>query len=223
MKNKIVFFDLLFYLVMPYVIWKYGQDPLGDYYALLLSTVPGFVYTIVRFLIEKQYNVTGMFILASLFISTIVDILSGSAFNMLQNSVYVGAGFALFFVATMIVRKPLGLYFLADIAYLQGHKREDSLRLYRQKELLPAFYIVTGIFALRGLFSAGLKQYLIGVYGVEGYDRILFFMKINGWVFSAFIAAGFIYVNLKINDYLEKQKKQDKDADVKEDIGEELV
>ncbi|WP_078379094.1 VC0807 family protein [Sutcliffiella halmapala] len=207
MKNKIVLFDLLFYLVMPYVIWKYGQAPLGDYYAILLSTAPGFLYTIVRFGLEKQFNITGMFLLSTLLISTVVDILSGSAFTMLQNSVYVGMVFGSFFIVTMIIRKPIALYFAVDIAYLQGHKRENSLRLYQQKALLPAFYIVTAIFAVRSFFSAGLKQYLIGVYGVQGYDRILFFMKVNGWVFSAFIAAGFIYTSLKVSDYLEKQKE----------------
>jgi hypothetical protein len=205
MKNKIVVFDLLFYLVLPYVIWKYGQGYLGDYYAILLSTAPGFFYTIIRFWLEKQFNVTGMFILSSLFISTLVDILSGSAFPMLQNSVYVSAGFGLFFLLTILAKKPLALYFAADIAYLQGHKRKDSLRLYKQQALVPIFYIITAIFAVRGLFSAGLKQYLIGSYGVQGYDKILFFMKINGWVFTAFIAAGFIYSSLKINEYLEKQ------------------
>ncbi|WP_223701433.1 VC0807 family protein [Sutcliffiella deserti] len=220
MKNKIVFFDLLFYLILPYVIWKFGQDYIGDYYAILLSTAPGFVYTIIRFWLERQFNITGMFILASLLISTIVDILSGNAFNMLQNSVYVSGGFGLLFILSMFIRKPLALYFAADIAFLQGHKREDSLRLYRQKTLKPAFYILTAIFALRGLFGAGLKQYLIGLYGVQGYDRILFFMKVNGWVFSALLAAGFIYTSLKVNDYLEKQKKE---ASKDEKLDEELV
>jgi hypothetical protein len=211
MKNKIVVFDLLFYLVLPYVIWKFGQGYLGDYYAILLSTAPGFVYTIVRFWLEKQFNVTGLFIMVSLFISTTVDILSGSAFAMMQNSVYVSAAFGLFILGTMIVRKPLALYFGADIAFLQGHKREDSLKLYRQKEILPAFYFITAVFALRGLAAAGLKYYLIGVYGVQGYDRILFFMKVNGWVFTALIAAGFIYSSIKINAYLEKEKQEKED------------
>ncbi|WP_241773258.1 VC0807 family protein [Bacillus sp. LL01] len=208
MKNKIVVFDLIFYLALPYLIWKFGQEPLGDYYAILLSTAPGFVYTIIRFAVERQFNVTGMFIMVSLFISTLVDILSGDAFTMLQNSVYVSAGFGLFILGTMLVKRPLALYFGVDIAYLQGHKREDSLKLYRQKSILPAFYIITGIFALRGLVAAGLKFYLIGVYGVQGYDRILFFMKVNGWVFGALIAAGFIYSSLKINDHLEKLKDE---------------
>ncbi|WP_240948557.1 VC0807 family protein [Bacillus sp. RO1] len=212
MKNKIVVFDLLFYLALPYLIWKFGQEPLGDYYAILLSTAPGFVYTIVRFAIERQFNVTGMFIMVSLLVSTLVDILSGDAFTMLQNSIYVSAGFGLFILGTMLIKKPLALYLGVDIAYLQGHKREDSFRLYRQKSILPAFYILTGIFALRGFVAAGLKYYLIGVYGVQGYDRILFFMKVNGWVFGVLIAGGFIYSSLKVNEYLEKQK-EDKISD----------
>jgi hypothetical protein len=56
MKNKIVVFDLLFYLALPYLIWKFGQEPLGDYYAILLSTAPGFVYTIVRFAVGFDHR-----------------------------------------------------------------------------------------------------------------------------------------------------------------------
>ncbi|TYS60168.1 hypothetical protein FZC74_08485 [Sutcliffiella horikoshii] len=209
MKNKIVVFDLLFYLALPYLIWKFGQEPLGDYYAILLSTAPGFVYTIVRFAVERQFNVTGIFIMVSLLVSTLVDILSGDAFTMLQNSVYVSAGFGILILGTMLIKKPLALYFGADIAYLQGHKREDSLKLYQHKNILPSFYFITAVFALRGLVGAGLKYYLIGVYGVDGYDRILFFMKVNGWIFGALIAAGFIYSSLKINEYLEKTKVVD--------------
>ncbi|ART77893.1 hypothetical protein B4U37_18455 [Sutcliffiella horikoshii] len=209
MKNKIVVFDLLFYLALPYLIWKFGQEPLGDYYAILLSTAPGFVYTIVRFAVERQFNVTGIFIMVSLLVSTLVDILSGDAFTMLQNSVYVSAGFGILILGTMLIKKPLALYFGADIAYLQGHKREESLKLYRHKTILPTFYFITAVCALRGLVGAGLKYYLIGVYGVDGYDRILFFMKVNGWIFGALIAAGFIYSSLKINDYLEKTKVVD--------------
>ncbi|CAG9621080.1 VC0807 family protein [Sutcliffiella rhizosphaerae] len=216
MKSKTVVCDLLFYLALPYVIWKFGQEPLGDYYAILLSTVPGFIYTIVRFVVEKQFNVTGMFILGTLLISTMVDILSGNAFAMLQNSVYVSVLFGCFFLGTILFRRPLALYFGADIAFLQGYKRDDSLNLYKQKEILPAFYLLTIIFALRSFVGAGLKQFLINIYGVGGYDRILFFMKINGWVFGFLIAAAFFYCSYKTNVYLERLKQ--KEADTNETV-----
>ena len=95
-KNMVIM-ELLFYAALPYVIWKFGREPLGDYVAMLLSTIPGFIYTIYRFIKDKQFNVTGVFILASLLLSTTVDLLSGSAEQMIWNGVYLGLFFTMLY------------------------------------------------------------------------------------------------------------------------------
>ena len=53
---------------------------------MLLSSVPGIIYTLYTF--EKQFNVTGFFILITLISNTTVDLLSGSAERMLWNDAY---------------------------------------------------------------------------------------------------------------------------------------
>lgn len=88
-NKRFILFDLLFYAALPYVIWKFGREPLGDYIAMLISTVPGVVYTIYRFILDKQFNITGVFILVSLAVSTTVNILSGSAEQMIWNGIYL--------------------------------------------------------------------------------------------------------------------------------------
>src|SRR5699024_950800 len=92
-NKKIILLDLIFYLVFPYVIWKFGKDSLGDYLSMLLSTILEFVYIIYRIILEKQFNIAGLFIIGLLALSTTVDLLSGSAERMLWNSVYVGLFF----------------------------------------------------------------------------------------------------------------------------------
>ncbi|MEQ6356007.1 VC0807 family protein [Lysinibacillus sp. M3] len=78
----------MFYAGLPYVIWNFGREPLGDYTAMLISTIPGIVYTIYRFILDKQFNITGLLILCSLALGTTVDLLSGSAEQMIWNGVY---------------------------------------------------------------------------------------------------------------------------------------
>ncbi|MTH53880.1 hypothetical protein GKZ89_10730 [Bacillus mangrovi] len=200
MKKHLIVSDILFYLVLPYVIWEYGKAPLGDYWAMLLSTVPGILYTVYRFFAERQFNVTGLFIMASLSINTIIDLLSQNAERMQQNNVWVSVGFGLFWLATILIKKPFGLYLMADIAYLQGQKREDSLKLYKQPKLLPMFYLVSFVFAMQNLISAGLRAFLLGKYGIAQYDKILFFMKIYGWVFTVVIMVTFVFVGMRISE-----------------------
>ena len=127
-NTKRVWFDLLFYIAIPYLIWNQGKDIIGDYYAILLSTAPAFVYTIYTFIKDRQFNVTGLFIVITLLARTIIDLISGNAATMLNNQVYFMIGLAVVVLFTIVIKKPIGLYFFVDTAYLMGYKREDSLK-----------------------------------------------------------------------------------------------
>lgn len=207
MKKHIIVLDIIFYVAVPYLIWNYGREPLGDYYAMLLSTVPGIIYTIYRFITERKFNIAGLFIILSLLITTTVNLLSSSAESMLWNQVYTGYVFAGVFLLSMIIKKPLALYFAVDMAVLQGHQREGSIALFSVKGIFIWFQLVTLLFVIRGLFQNSLKGWLIHTYGVDGYGRMLIYMQISGWIFSALIFAGFVYASVKIDHYLKAQKE----------------
>src|SRR5699024_6127122 len=100
MNKMLIILDIICYVVIPFLLWNYGRSFLGYYLAVLLSTVPEFIYTVYRFVNEKQMNITGLFIITSLLISTVVDLLSTSALNMLWNQVYLGFGFGAVFLLT---------------------------------------------------------------------------------------------------------------------------
>lgn len=55
-----------------------------------------------------MFDMTGIFLLVSLFIGTMVDVLSGNAERML-----LGIGFKGVF--SVVINKPLALYFFVDI------------------------------------------------------------------------------------------------------------
>lgn len=205
MKKHIILLEIIFYAAIPYVIWNYGRGILGDYYALLISTVPGIVYTLYRFIKDRQLNITGMFIIASLLVGTTVNLLSSSAENMLWNQVYVGSAFAGIFILSIAIKKPLALYFAVDFAFLQGHLRGDSKSLYKNKGLFMWFQLLTLIFVIRGLFQNGLKSWLIYSYGVEAYNQLLIYMNVSGWIFSGLIMLGYVLVNIKISKFLDEQ------------------
>ncbi len=203
--KKRSFYEILFYILIPLVIWKFGRDILGDYYAMLFSTVPGFIYTIVNFLKEKQFNVTGVFILSTLFISTAMDLIVHTAEEMLWNGVYYNMGMIVFWIITILLKRPMALYFFIDYAYISGFPRENSYKLYTKKELNPYFYYLTFFFALRDFIQAGTKAWLIQIYGVEGFDHVLMIMKILGWTFTGLTFLVIAYIVNKINQYVQQQ------------------
>ncbi|XKE94626.1 hypothetical protein LG326_15860 [Metaplanococcus flavidus] len=197
--KKFIVFDILCYAVLPYFIWNYGREPLGDYYAMLLSTVPGFIYTIYRFAIERQFNIAGLSILLSLFLSTLINLLSSNAESMLWNQVYLGYAYGMVFLVSILLRKPLALHFAVDFVYLQGVAKKDSIAEFSRKGIFMWFQLLTLLLFTNSVFQNSLKAWLIQSYGVDGYGEMLIYMKISGWTFNVLIMAGFFFVGSKVN------------------------
>ncbi|GAB3054969.1 VC0807 family protein [Virgibacillus ainsalahensis] len=210
--KKLIILDLIFYAALPYIIWKYGREPFGDYAAMLISTIPGFAYTIYRFYLEKQFNIVGLFIIGTLVLGTTVDLLSGSAEQMLWNGVYLGLFYVVIHFVALIIKRPFALYFAVDFVYLQGHARKDSKTLFFQKEIFKWFQFIQALFIVRGLFMAGLKVFLLQKYGVDGYDEMLIYRQIAGWFFGILITGMFIYTNVPIQRFLDRQRAKLQDS-----------
>lgn len=197
--KKTVLFELLFFLILPLLVWNYGRDFLGDYWAILLSTVPALIFGIIQFVIQKQFNFTGIMYVSGLLIGVIVDLLSPNAEQMLWNGIYLTCLYACVFLVSILIKKPIALYFSVDFAYLQGYKRENSIALFFRKELINAFQWMTAMFLLRNVFFIVLKSWMLLKYGVDGYFNMIIVFKISGWVFNGIIFVGYILVTNKIN------------------------
>ena len=97
---------------------------------------------------------TGFFILITLISNTTVDLLSGSAERMLWNDAYYHIVLGIIVICTIFIKKPLMLYFAADIAALQGHDRDKSRELYRDSRIYPALQYLTLFFGLQFILKA---------------------------------------------------------------------
>ncbi|PRX78731.1 hypothetical protein B0G93_10291 [Bacillus sp. V-88] len=199
-KKNIVLFDLMIYVALPLFVWNIMRDYTGDYYAMLLSSVPGIIYTVYRFIEMKKVNTFGLFILFTLIVGTLIDVLAGSSLQLLWNNVYYAAGISLFFFVTMVVRRPITLYFGLDFAELQGHDRTFSKRLFYKKPLFTLFQLITLCFALRSGILAVVKAWLILEYGVEAFDKGIILRQAFSWIITGITVAGFFYIGKIIND-----------------------
>ncbi|QQK77616.1 hypothetical protein HUG15_19860 [Salicibibacter cibarius] len=204
--KKLILLDLLFYAIFPLFIWNFGRELLGDYAAMLISTIPGIAYTIYRYLLEKQFNIAGLFIIGTLALGTTVNLLSGSAEQMLWNGVYLGLFYVVVHFVALIFKRPFALYFAVDFAYLQGYARKDSTTLFFQKGIFKWFQFIQVIFIIRGLFMAGLQAFLLQKYGVDGYNEMLIYRQIAGWFFGILIMGMFFYTKVPVQSFFDKQR-----------------
>jgi hypothetical protein len=207
-NNKVMIGDLIFFLVLPLVIWNFGREFTGDYYAMLLSSVPGIIYSAIRFMMVKKVNISGLFIITNLVLGTLVDVLSGSAMQMLWNNVYYGYFLGLLFLLTIFINKPLVLFFSLDFAELQGSDRQSTKESFYQSKVLFVFKLITFGFALREILLASVKAWLIIQYGVESFDKGIILKQVLSWGITAISVYGFIY----IYKLLEDQKPTPKDT-----------
>ncbi|MFD1020735.1 VC0807 family protein [Thalassobacillus hwangdonensis] len=211
MQKNIVLWDVLCYAIIPLIVWNMLREYIGDYYAMLLSTVPGILYSFYRFYLVKKVNLFGMFLLGSLIIGTLVDVLAGSAMQMLWNNVYYAYAMAAFYLLTILVNRPIFLYFSLDLVELQGADRKEMKKIFYQKKILFIFKLVTFGFALRSIGLALIKTWLIQRYGVEAFDQALIARQVFSWGMTGIAMLGFVYISKLIKD--QQQEKETAQAE----------
>ncbi|MFJ8064464.1 VC0807 family protein [Psychrobacillus sp. NPDC096426] len=205
MKINYILLELIVYIGLPYVIWTYGRGFIGDYYAMLFSTIPAIVYTIYRFLKDRQFNMIGVFIISSLLLSSLLDLLAGSALQMLWNSVFLSYAFTFIYIISMIIQKPIAIYLAVEFMYLQGYPKENSKKLYFMKGNVKLFQLVTAIFVIRGLIMNSIMVWLIINHGADAFMHLIIVRKALGFVFSGLIFIGFLFAGNKAMQLMKEQ------------------
>ncbi|WZY00386.1 VC0807 family protein [Bacillus sp. FSL W7-1360] len=216
MNRKFLLGDILFFVVLPLAIWNYGRDMIGDYYAMLLSTIPGLVYSAIRLALTKRINSYGIYVVITLAVSFIINILSPSAEAILWNSkVWFNSTTALIILGTIAIRKPLFLYFAIDFAEAAGYSREQSNIAFRQKGIFYIFVLVTLAFVVQDLLYAAVTAFYLFHKGVEGYNELVLFRTILGWALSGIIFISIYAVSYKLNkqrEAYERSLEEEKDV-----------
>lgn len=194
MNKYILFLDLLFYLALPLLIWNYGRVYMGDYTAILVSSSVGILYSIYRFYTMKKVSFTGMYILTSLLIKIFIEFFAGSALQLLWNHIYYDFVTALFFLVTILIKKPASLYLTLDIVELQGNDRALMKDLFYRGKTLRVFNVITLIFCFRELVLAVTRIILVSRFGVDAYDEGIIYQQVISWIFTIIAGVGFIYI-----------------------------
>ncbi|WP_397538664.1 VC0807 family protein [Rummeliibacillus pycnus] len=194
MQKSVGILDLIFYAVFPIVIWQFSRKYIDDYYAMLISSVPGIIYSMIRFILLKKLNFFGVFMMGNLIVGTLIDVLSGSAIQLLWNNVYYSYFFGIVFIVTILVNRPIYLYFSLDFVEMQGYNRKRMKKQFFQKKILLIFKWITFGFAIKNILLSTIKIWLISKYGVDAFDKGIIIREIIGWGIGGISFYGFIYI-----------------------------
>jgi len=193
MKRRVIM-DLVFYLCVPLLTWNLCRNLWGDYLTILLGMLPAVIYTLTMFVASREWNVTGVFFLSIISLNFVANLLSHNATQELWNGVWMGCASILFYSITILVKRPIGLYFFIDYAFARGVPREESRALYCSPKHFHHFIKFTLFLCARELVAISIKSVMIKNMGIEGFNAIQVSSTVLNYVFTALMIYYVIYI-----------------------------
>ena len=193
MKNRMLL-DVFFYIGVPLIAWNFFREHWGDYYTILFGMVPGVIYTVATFVINKEWNITGIFFLSIISLNLVMNLLSSTAEEELWNTVWLGYLSIAFYTFTILIRRPIGIFFFIDYAYAKGIPRERSRTLYRAPENFHHFIKFTLFLILREIVVIIVKTSMIKELGVDGFNAIQITTSVINYTFTGLTIFYVVYI-----------------------------
>ncbi len=198
MKQKILL-DLFAYCVIPLLGWNLLRGHVSDYALVSLCLIPGLLYTVATVVIQKEWSISGMFFLIIIVLNLVVNLLSSTAEEELWNPVWLSGAVTVFYIVTMLLKRPFGMFFFIDYAYAKGIPRAHSRSLYTHPRNIHYFYKFTTFLMLREIASIGIKAALLARYGVEGYNQLNVATSVINYAFTGLMVLYIIYIQRHID------------------------
>lgn len=205
-KNLDLVFDVLCYFIFPILCWEVGRVYLSDYIALLISSFPGIVYSLYRYLETSSLSVTRVFLLLNIIIGLFIDLFSGTAPRLLWNDAYYSLGLSLFYLGSCFFFKPLIFYIALDLLVLQGYDRKLTREVLLSKEALTVLRWITLLNSLREFMYAFFLIKTLPEHGVEIYTLSVFLDQLFSFLISGISLIGFYYLYRLLNEIVTVHK-----------------
>jgi len=109
--------------VLPLIIFDLGQKRLGDVRALLASSIPPILWSLVEFARRRKVDAISILALAGIALSMLAFIGTGGAKFLQLRETLVGGLIGLIFVGSALIRRPI-IYYLARATMLRSNPTE---------------------------------------------------------------------------------------------------
>jgi hypothetical protein len=114
--------EALINFILPYAIYAYGEAPLGQVGALLASSVPPILWSLVEFALHRRLDALSVLVLSGIALS-LLAMLGGGGVRMLQlREKLVTVVIGLAFLGSVLIGKPL----MFELARATLRRRSDD-------------------------------------------------------------------------------------------------
>ncbi len=119
--------EVLINLALPYLIYSLAEPRLGEVDALIASSAPPIVWSIVEFARHRRIDALSIFVLLGIGLSLLAFFGGGSARFLQLREKLVSAFFALLFLGSAAIGRPL-IYELAKAGMVRGNQKAELER-----------------------------------------------------------------------------------------------
>jgi len=192
--------DFVLFFFFPLVFWELCREVVGDYPAMILSTLPGILYSFYRFKNNARLNYMGICVILNLTAGLLVDLLSGSALQLLWNNVFYSASLLFIYSVSVAARKPVYLYFTLDLMVMRGYDKKITKELFFEKKTYKLFQLITLIYCANELIYILCLSTWIMKYGVEAYRLDIILVSSLNTMLSIASLAAFFFIHQAVNE-----------------------
>jgi hypothetical protein len=182
--------ELLINLILPYVIYALAKPSMGEVKALIASSAPPIIWSLVEFARHRRVDFISVFVLAGIALSLLAMAGGGSVKFLQLRERLVTVVIGLAFVISALIGRPLIYEFAAasmrrngseDLATFEAHRHDAGFKAFMKKLTLVWGF---GLLAEAGVavivvLNTTVKQYLI-IGPIIGYSSMGLLI---GWTF----------------------------------------
>lgn len=170
-------------VVLPYIIYSYAQPHYGDVNALIASSAPPIVWSIIEFARHRRVDVLSIFVLLGIVLSLLAFVGGGGVKFLQLREKLVTVIFAVIFLGSAAIGRPL-IYELAragmkrnnDTAELERFEKVRNETGFRNTMMVMTLVWGFGLLAdalisIALVYTLSIKQYLV-VSPIVGYTTM---------------------------------------------------
>ncbi|QDZ09100.1 hypothetical protein FPZ24_07685 [Sphingomonas panacisoli] len=122
-QGKTILIEALVNFILPYAIYSYAEAPFGEVRALIASSVPPILWSLVEFARHRRVDAVSILVLAGIVLSLLAMVGGGGVkFLQLREKLVTGV-IGLVFLGSALIGRPL-IYELARASMLRRSKDE---------------------------------------------------------------------------------------------------
>jgi hypothetical protein len=164
--------EILVNFVLPYVIFSYYQPTLGDVKALIASSVPPIVWSIVELIRKRRIDAISLMVIAGIVLGLLAFVGGGSVKFLQLRENLVTAIIGLLFLGSVVVKRPIIYEFARAGEARQSAEKAAAFEALRERpgfrQTMVTMTIVWGVgmllltaIACALVYALSIRTYLI--------------------------------------------------------------